>query len=410
MNNHSSFTRLACCFLLMCGGMSLALPAFAGDVLVTRYFSGLWDQPKQESQGIVLNIIDQEEDGNPKAVAYWFTYGDDLETAWYMAIGHVEGNQVIMTLYSAAGVAFMEDEAPDVSPVDVAGDLMMTFTNCNHGTASYSMTNGEEEAGEFDIKRLAGLYIGRCSGGIADNVPGGGKPLMLEVDLLPAAEDGTGSGKAKYWERSDRFDFIVSAEGIADGDYAIVVCGEPEGTLTVSGGEGSTHFRSSTEADDGDDDADENDDKELLTFVPKGCPVDLTMGGSVVLTSGDKVLAEKETGHGKDKAKDKTKVEVDLESTGVIEGAEGEAEYETGTDEAEFEVEIENVPAGNYDLYVGGNMEGVITVDEDGGKGKLNFSDPQKGDRELLDFVPWGMLIEVKQDGTTILQVEFPPE
>lgn len=232
---------------------------------------------------------------------------------------------------------------------------------------------------------------------------------MLEVKLLPATEGDSGEGKAKYWERSGRYDFIVSAEGVDDGEYQIVVCGEPEGILTVNEGEGSTHFRSSTESDDSDD-GDESDSKVLLTFDPKGCPVDLSMGGTVVLSSGENVLAEKVTGPDKDKDKDKTQVEIDLESTGVIEGAEGEVEYETNGDSAEFEVEIENVPAGSYDLYVGGSMEGVISVDEDGGKGKLKFSDPQKDGRELLDFVPWGQLIEVKQGGSTILRVEFPPE
>ena len=58
---------------------------------MTRYFSGLWDQPRQESQGIILQIIDQEDDTR-KAVAYWFTYGDDLHTAWYMGLGEVVGD------------------------------------------------------------------------------------------------------------------------------------------------------------------------------------------------------------------------------------------------------------------------------------------------------------------------------
>ena len=66
---------------------AVPVPAAAGDLVVTRYFSGLWDQPKQESQGIVLNIIDREEDGKKKAVAYWFTYGEDQATAWHMGIG-----------------------------------------------------------------------------------------------------------------------------------------------------------------------------------------------------------------------------------------------------------------------------------------------------------------------------------
>ena len=408
MNKRQLFLRPFLSFILISATLTAALPAFAGDLVVTRYFSGLWDQPRQESQGIVLTIIDQEENGNPKAVAYWFTYGDDLETAWYIAIGHVEGNQVIMTMYSAAGVSFMEDDNPDVSPADVAGDLVLTFRNCNHGTASYEFTQGggEPPSGEFDIKRLAGLYNARCSGGISDNTPGNAKPVMMEVRLLPPSEDGAGEGKAKFWERSDRSDFIVSAEGIADGDYTIYVCGEDEGPLAVSGGEGSTHFRSSQ---DEEDEPDEDDNKLLLTFVPVGCPVDVRMGETVALTSGENVVAEKQHGNSQDKPhKDKT--QLDLVNTGVIPDAEGEVEYEIHKDSAEFEVEIENVPAGSYGFFVDGEMEGEITVDEDGGKGKLKFSDPQKDGHKPLDFIPWGKAMEVRQGDTAILQVDFPPE
>ena len=76
-----------------------AVSAHASDFTVTRYFSGLWEQSHHESQGIVLQIIDQEdEEGNPVAVAYGFSYGDDLERAWVLALGVGAGSQVLMDL------------------------------------------------------------------------------------------------------------------------------------------------------------------------------------------------------------------------------------------------------------------------------------------------------------------------
>ena len=65
--------------------------ALAADLVVTRYFSGLWDQPHQESQGIMLQIVDTDPDVK-HAVAYWFTYGEDLESAWFIGIGQVIGD------------------------------------------------------------------------------------------------------------------------------------------------------------------------------------------------------------------------------------------------------------------------------------------------------------------------------
>jgi len=369
--------------------------AAAGDLTVTRYFSGLWDQTHQESQGIVLQVIDQEEAGNPKAVAYWFTYGDDLATAWYMGIGHVEGDQVLMELYSSGGVAFMEEDQVEVNPVETIGTLSLTFKNCNKGSAAYTMG---EDFGTFDISRLAGLYNGRCTGGISDNTPSNAKPLMLEVALLPPGEGMEGKGKARFWQRADRSDFHVSAEDLVDGDYEIHVCGMNEGVLSILEGEGATHFRSP-----------ETEGKLLLDFVPTGCLIEVRQAGAVFLTSGDAVLAEKEKGP-KDKA-DKLKIQVEMENTGAagFELAEGELEYEVKVNQTEFDVEIKGVMAGSYGFFVGGTQYGTIEVLEDGEKSKLKFSDSGDEDKELLTFEPWDQIIEVRDDGNeAILLAAFP--
>jgi hypothetical protein len=391
-------TRLYSFLLIFTWTLASLAPAFAGDLVVTRYFSGLWDQTHHESQGIVLQIIDQEEDGAPKAVAYWFTYGEDLGTAWYMAIGHVEGDQVLMELYTAYGVEFLQDDVVEVNPVEAVGTLTLWFKNCNKGTASYTMG---EDVGEFDISRLAALYNSRCSGGISDNTPSDAKPLMLEVALLPPADDMAGKGKARFWERSDRTDFHVSAEDLTDGDYEIHVCGINEGSLIIADDEGATRFRSP-----------EADGKLNLTFDPRDCLIEVQQAGTVYLTSGENVLAEKEKGP-KDKGpkdNDKTEVSAELQSTGLIDGAEGEVEYEVGADEAEFEVEFKGVPAGTYGFFVDGTQHGGdIVVAVDGDKAKLKFSDPQKDGSELLTFVPWDAMMEIR-DGSNnvVLEVAFP--
>jgi hypothetical protein len=379
--------------LTVCASFSLT-SAFAGDLVVTRYFSGLWEQPHHESQGIMLQIIDQEDqDGDPKAVAYWFTYGDDQETAWYMAIGEVEGDRVLMDLYTSSGAGFLQADSESLNPVEVTGELNLWFHNCNKGMAQFVMGDIE---GEFEIKRLASLYNSRCSGGLSDNTPGDAKPLMLEVELLPPADGMNGKGKARFWERPDRMDFHVSAEDIADGDYLIFACDTELGPLTVFEGEGATQFRSP-----------EMEGKLNLVFDPRECPIEIRQAGSVYLTSGEDVLAEKKKGP-KDKG-DKMKVSIELESTGQIDGAEGEVEYEVKMNETEFEVEIKGVPMGSYGFFVAGEQEGSLDVLVDFEKTKLKFSDPQKDDREFLDFEPWDKIIEVRDAANVaILEVTFP--
>ena len=78
------------------------------------------------------------------------------------------------------------------------------------------------------------------------------------------------------------------------------------------------------------------------------------MGDAVVLTSGDRVLSEKQpgksngngngNGNGND-SNDGVEIEADFTSTGVIEGAKGGAEFELESDGSEFSVKIKDVPA-----------------------------------------------------------------
>ena len=94
----------------------------------------------------------------------------------------------------------------------------------------------------------------------------------------------------------------------------------------------------------------------------------------------------------------------DQESQGII--------LQIGGDEREFEVEIENVPAGLYSLVVDDvPVHDIEVVEEDGKtKGKLKFSNPQKVETLLLDFDPLGEIVEVFQDSALILDALFPDE
>lgn len=387
-------------FLLLTLSAVLSTPLAAADLVVTRYFSGLWDQPKQESQGIMLQVIDQEEDGKPRAVAYWFTYGEDLDPFWYVAIGHVEGDRVVTTLYTASGVGFMQDDSPEITTVDTMGELVLTFRNCNHGVANYTLGEGDAaESGEFEIERLAALYNSRCTGGITDNTPSDAKPLMLEVELNPP-DDGAGEGKARFWERSDRSDLHVSVEHIPDGLYGVRYCSAdyPDVVMVVEG-EGAAQFRSP-----------QVDGKEHLLLDPRDCVIEVYDGGGVALTSGDAFLGEKEKVGGNDE--EGTEIEVEMQNvSGDYPAASGELKYEVGSDDAEFEVEIEDVPAGTYGFFVVDQLEGEITVDESGA-GKLKFSDPQKEGQAPLDFgPPWDKIMEVRGPAPasdTILEATFP--
>ena len=270
----------------------ISVSALADKPLITSSFSGIWDQPEQESQGIILQIGEQGED-EKVGIAYWFTYGPDFQTSWYLGIGPVVGNEIAMVLYTASDIGFMADNLEGNEDVAPVGTLDLDFKNCNHGDATYAFdeVEGVIDVGEFPIKRISSIYRQRCSGGISDDRPKHGKPMDMEVKLLPVADDASGSGKAKFWDRTDRMDFKVEVEDIPDGTYTLEICGGTDAVVVVPGmpvalGMGELEFRSP-----------ESDEKLNLTFDPRGCRIEVLDGDAVVLTSGDAFLSEKD--HGK---------------------------------------------------------------------------------------------------------------
>jgi hypothetical protein len=388
----------------------MSTSAFAGNPLITASFSGIWDQPEQESQGIILQIAESNDD--KVGIAYWFTYGPDLKTSWYLGVGDVTGDSIAMVLYTVSDVGFMAENLEDADGVSEVGTLDLVFKNCNHGVATYEFFDvegvTEADAGEFPIKRISSIYRQRCSGGISDDTPAGGKPLDLDVDLLPARDDITGKGKAKFWERSARIDFKVEAEDIPDDIYSLEICGGEEDPpvetvefeFVVTGGEGELEFRSP-----------ETDDKLFLNFDPRGCKIEIIDGVGVALTSGDEVLSEKKTG--KPDHEDGIKIVADLTNTDVMVGAEGEAEFEIDADETEFSVKIKDVSApGLYSVWVDGDNVGDIEVEDDGEfDGKTKFTDPLKAGTSELTFDPRGKTVAIQQgDGQVILTTDFPLE
>jgi hypothetical protein len=377
------------------------LNASAADPVVTRYFSGVWNQPHQANQGLMLQIAAQP-DGGRVGAAYWFTYDGDLKTAWYAGVGPIEGNQIFLTLYTAFGVDFMQPANPVAGSVEEIGTLTLTFQNCNRGHAEFETNLEAVGSGDFPIRRLTKMYHSRCSGGISDDTPSDAKPVVLHVRLLPVRDDITGEAMAKFKQQADRSEFSVEAEEVTDGTYQLEVCGENRGVLEVAGGEGELEFRSP-----------EEDGTELLTFEPEDCVIELLDTDGVALSTGDAVLGDKQTGHDKDKDDDgeeTLEIEVDMDNTGIFPDGSGEAEFEIEGDHSEFKVKIKDVPIAFYPLHVDGLEVGQIEVVDQNGKlrGELKFRDPEEPGTPLLDFDPRLKTIDVLDAGDIIFTVFFP--
>jgi hypothetical protein len=386
----------------------LPIQLAAQDLIVTRHFSGIWDQPEHENQGFTLHIVHMLS-GEKVAVAFWFAYADDRESAWLVGQGPVIEDRIELELYRVSDIGFLQLNDPDVDPAEKVGTVIMTFDSCKHGIAEYETSVPGVGAGSVEIEQIGWIRNTECSGGISDDTPARVMLSEQRMGLEPARMGITGSGHADFEERADRTEFSVEVEDLADGTYQVVVGGMDRGDLTVSMGIGETEFRSPAE-----------DGKILLTFDPRGMVVEVHDAQGAVLTSGEDVfeggmhgggMGGGGMGGGSPLDFGMVDIEVDLNNTGVYADASGDAKLEPRMDRADFSVEIEDVPVGPYDLRIGGIVVGTIEVVQlqDGSiEGELEFRDPAEPGKLPLDFDPRGQQIDVLEGSTVVLEVLFP--
>jgi hypothetical protein len=213
--------------------------------------------------------------------------------------------------------------------------------------------------------------------------------------------DGTLRARLRIDDRA-RKHFSVELEDVPVGSYEFLVNGVLKGTIvvrtTAAGTEGELEFSND------DDDSDEL----LLDFDPVGATL-IVRQGSVIFFSGTFQPGGGQTGGAG--AGKPSQLEERLTSTGLDPDASGEAEYETKDDgDRDFEVEIEDGPAGSYQLFVGGTLRGTFQAQLSGGevKGEIEFSSGSDDDDELpLNFEPRGALIKVKGAGGVYFSHRF---
>ena len=413
-------------------------------MMVTRHFTGIWDQVDHEAQGIALQVIEQLDDSR-KAVGYWYTYDADRNSAWYMGIGDLVENRIEFELYESTDVGYLQGAEPGNNSVSSIGTMTIEFSSCQSGDVNYATTHEVVGSGSFTIERILEVMNTHCTGGISDDMYADAMHGQQGLELSPARDGIQGGGHARFESYPNHMEFEVEAEGLPNGEYQLYVGMHNRGDFSVHEGYGEMNFTSPAE-----------DGHMLLNFEPRGQRIEIHDGTGAVLSSFDDMMEEDDhgqysgghgNGHGHDDDHDYAcddsgmgggmggghgggmggdhggdecveegdfiEVEIDLENTGVLADADGEAEWEMNSHRVKFSVEIEDVPAGDYPLHVGGAEVGVIEAFEmHNGEvyGHISFRDPEVYGMDHLDFDPRGQKIEVLQGETVILEVDFPAE
>lgn len=411
-------------------------------VVVTRHFSGLWEQSEHQNQGFTLHVVHQYS-GERTAVAFWFTFGEDKEPRWLMGQGPVIDNRIELDLYRVSDVEFLQQKNPDLSFAEIVGSALMEFDSCQTGTVTYNTDLPGMVEGTFPIEQFGWILNTHCSGGMSDDMPADARHGQQGLEFTAARDGIQGSGRARFESYPNYAEFEVDTEGLPDGEYRLYVGMQFRGDFPVQDGHGKIKFSSPAE-----------DGRMLLNFEPRGQRIEIHDDLGVVLSSFDDMMQEDDhsqyrgghgNGHGHDSDHDYAcddgsgmgggghgggmggghggddcveegdfiEVEIDLNNTGVLVNAEGEAEWEMNSHRVKFSVEIEDVPIGGYPLHVSGAEVGVIEVFEmhNGEEfGRINFRDPAVYGGNHLDFDPRGQKIEVLQGSSVILEVDFPAD
>ncbi|MEZ4219057.1 MAG: hypothetical protein R3E88_21510 [Myxococcota bacterium] len=239
---------------------------------------------------------------------------------------------------------------------------------------------------------FAGPLLPRAGGVSACN------PAENEIFLGAIVSPGKAKVRLRTRDDCDR-DLRIEVEEIAVGTYDVVVDGIVRGQIAVAFDAMSGENEGEIEFDTDPDDPHE----VLLDFEPDGALIEIAQGASV-LFSGSLATG----GTTPPTACAAIDLLTPLVPTSAAPGASGDARFREKDDcDRDFSVEAEDVPVGDYDLFVGGVLRGTVAVRLDPKKGdvqgELEFESHPKAGKELLDFDPRGALVEVKQGATLYL-------
>jgi hypothetical protein len=155
-------------------------------------------------------------------------------------------------------------------------------------------------------------------------------------------------GKTDLRIQQGRVDFKVEIVGLPVGRYTLLVNGTRQGSINVVADElgttGEIEFRNTTSSN-----------KQFLGFNPAGAKIEIAQPNGVVVFKG--VLASASTD---DPSSSSNDIEFTLPAISPQSSATGDLEYKVGPDWTRFEVQIENMEPGSYNLFVDGDNVGSI--------------------------------------------------
>ncbi|HKQ40066.1 MAG TPA: hypothetical protein VJ063_18475 [Verrucomicrobiae bacterium] len=246
------------------------------------------------------------------------------------------------------------------------------------------------------ILRFSGKFKAKADGISAAS------PALITRVIPGTAVAPSGVALARRWtDRDARREFDVELFNVPVGDYELYANGVFQGFIPVVasaiGTEGEIQF--STDADD--------EDERPLTFDPFRSFYTVLGGGGLFFQGQAIVPGTQITNTGVMP----TEIELPLFNRGV--DADGTARAQMKTDDRgrrHFEVELKDVPRGDYSLLINDVPFGTISVinDASGTRGIIEYEDEPELGELPLNFDPRGTVMAIDRGRTRYFERGFP--
>jgi hypothetical protein len=135
--------------------------------LVDGSFSGTWFDSSRSGEGFVLEITEDTNTGEARAVVSWYTYNADNSgsQAWLIGVGPIVGDTALVDLNITEGTGFGTAFSADDVISSPWGQLNIKFTSCDTAVVTYDSIDTAYGSGSMTVERLTSGpvdYNGAC--------------------------------------------------------------------------------------------------------------------------------------------------------------------------------------------------------------------------------------------------------
>lgn len=154
---------------------------------INANFTGAWYDAANPGHGLQIQVVGPTVSGGPDRVfATWYTYDNFGAQHWIYGTADIAGNQIHMDAFTTSGAYFPPLFRSSQVVTGAWGTLDFNFTDCNHGTLTFSSGAAGYTTGIINLTRLTQTSGTSCSFLVSGQVDRMGRPGINTalIDLL----------------------------------------------------------------------------------------------------------------------------------------------------------------------------------------------------------------------------------